>query len=140
MSARLKLFGVLLLVLVFSAAAPALPVRAEMPAEEEGIQEAKEVTGKVIYVRKNSISVEFDRHDGGSYERLIPVDEDVHFISPLKGMADIQRGDTVRVSYNQTHSENEHGERVVLKTVATQIALMKPAAQNALSSEGEGMR
>jgi hypothetical protein len=104
-------------------------------ADEDAKVISKEVTGEVVYVGKRAISVEFDRTADGSMEMLIPIDGNT-MAKHLQTLAQLKRGDRVRVLYQQTYKEDEQGERVILKTVATTVALVRRAVpEGTLRSE-----
>lgn len=108
-------------------------VAAEQAGQPEETVELKTVTGELIMVRNGAISVEFSKTAGGSYEMFLPLAPDVKF-AHVKGLEGLKRGDTVSVRYQQTIREGEEGEPIVVKTVATQIALVKSAVTAGLSS------
>lgn len=97
--------------------------------EAEGQVESKEVMGEVASVSSSSISVEYSRTKQGSYEMLLPVGTETRF-ERLKSLAEVKAGDTVRVRYAQTYKDGEDGKRIVLKTLATHISLVRPAPKD----------
>ena len=114
--------------------------KAEMTAAAtklEGTVDSKTVTGQVGAVTKRSISVEYSQTANGGYEMLLPLAKDVRF-EHLKDLTELKRGDTVTVTYDQTWKEGDKGERVILKTVATTISLVKRAPKQALRSREGG--
>ncbi len=119
-----------------TAAAPAKTVVHQPAAapEDEGLVEVKAVTGELTMIRRNAISVEFSKKDGESFEMLLPLADEVQF-EHVKSLAELKRGDQVRVKYRQRYRDDEHGGHIVLKTQATTIELLKRAS-DALSSQG----
>ena len=107
-------------------------VRAEGSEAEEKV-DVKAVTGQVVHVGKRAISVEYATTADGSFEMLLPVNQDTTF-QHLKGLADLARGDTVKVQYRQTYTDTEKGERITRATVATNIALVRRVPQQAFDS------
>ena len=93
----------------------------------EGTVVSKEVTGDVVYVGKRAISVEVSRTTASSTEMLLPVNEETT-LELLRSFAELKRGDTVRVRYDQTVKENiDGGDPLILKTVATTVTLVRRA-------------
>jgi hypothetical protein len=103
---------------------------------EDAKTETKQVTGQLVMVRKNKISVEYATKEDGSYEMLLPITSDVRF-KHVRGLEQLQPGDTVTVEFEQTYRDPEDGERVILNTVAKEIQLVKHAVQSPGSSQGE---
>lgn len=98
---------------------------AETKSDEQ--VEQKTVTGEVMGATKRAISVEFSRTPTESTEMLLPVDGKTA-VERLKSLADLRRGDRVSVEYQQTYREDEHGERIILRTIATRVALLRSAS------------
>lgn len=86
----------------------------------------KEVTGTVTYVGKRAMNVEYAVTKEGSYEMMLPYDASVR-VARVRSLADFKQGDTVRVKYRQTYRHGDKGEKIVLDTVATEIALVRSA-------------
>ena len=107
------------------------------PSELEERLEHKKVTGELVTVTKQAISVEYSRTAKASYEMLLPITQDTKLVK-VRSLDELQPGDTVKVQYEQTYREGEDGERIVLKTVATEIALVRQAPKQALISKEEG--
>jgi len=100
---------------------------------EEKVEE-KEVTGDVVTVTKYAISVEFAKTPTASEEILLPFDAKTSVEGPRK-IAELKFGDRVKVTYQQTSREDDQGHPVILKTVATQVALLRSAtSESALRS------
>lgn len=112
------------------------PAVQEEALPKDAKTETKQVTGQLVMVRKNKISVEYATEKDGSYEMLLPITPDVRF-KYIRGLEQLQSGDTVTVEFEQTYREPEDGERVILKTVAKEIQLVKHAVPSSGSSQGE---
>ena len=116
----------------------ALPAAAELkPAQaaapEERV-ELKTVTGDVVYVGKQAISVEYASTKKGGFEMLLPLSSDTALVR-LRSLEELKRGDTVKVRYEQTSRETDKkDERVILKTIAREIALIRHAPTQGFSS------
>ena len=114
----------------FWAAALGLAVAAAMPAasalEEMDHSEvaAKSISGQVIFISSRAISVEYDSTETSSKETLLPIN-DKTALDHLRSVKELKRGDLVRVEFEQTFREDASGQRVVLGTVATRVALVK---------------
>lgn len=102
------------------------------PSPEEKVA-ANEVKGRVVTITKRAISVEYDSKEQASYEMLLPLAKDIR-LSHLQDLSELKQGDTVRVKYEQTYTENDKGERMILKTLATDLTLLRSAPKNSLSS------
>lgn len=122
-------------VVILSFMFAALPVHAETSTPEKLAY--KEATGTVVHVGKQAISVEYLVTKEGSYEMLLPVGQETK-LKHVRSFDELKRGDTVRVKYEQVYREGEKGERVILKTTATEIALVRSAPRGGLTSrEGQ---
>lgn len=110
-----------------------LPVAAEIKAAQAAATdekvEQKTVTGKLGMVRPHQISVEDVKKGSYAHEYLLPLAKDVR-LHHVREFAELQQGDTVKVTYQQTSKKNEKGEKILLKTLATDIALVKSAASS----------
>ena len=95
--------------------------------------ERKSVTGQVTYVGKRALSVEYQNTAEGLYEMLLPFSESMR-LAHLRSLSELKQGDTVRVQYEQTYREGEKSERVILKTIVKEIALIKRASAQQLGS------
>lgn len=112
--------------------------RQELKKEEEGKVEYKEVTGTVSAVSKQGIAVEYSRTLEGSFEVFLPLGDKVK-LERLNSLAELKPGDTVKVRYEQILKETKEGSPRVLKTTATEVALMRRAPEEgALISKEEG--
>ena len=101
--------------------------------KDEGITITQEVTGTVVAMTKQSISVEYAKTDA-SYELLLPFGNNLQ-LEHLKSLSELKQGDTVSVQYQQTYKDHDKGEREILKTVATRLTLVRSATpQAALNS------
>ena len=100
--------------------------------------EQREVTGKLVMIRKNSISVEYGQRGGDSYEMLLPLGKHVQF-EHVKGLDALKRGDTVAVGYSELYRPGDDGKPVAVKTFATKITLVKSATDNPLRSLSAGV-
>ena len=97
----------------------------------------KELTGQVVWIGKHAISVEYDRDATSSYEMLLPVTGDLE-LERLKNLSELKRGDTIHVEYRQTVKQGEDGQEMVVKTVATKVALMRQTSpEGTLRSKNE---
>ena len=67
---------------------------------------------------------------------LLPLTSSVRF-KHGRGLEKLQPGYTVTVEFAQSYRELEDGERVILKTVAKEIQLVKHAVRSLGSSQGE---
>lgn len=118
------------------------PVFLSAPLAQAELSETDEkvaydvVTGTVGSVSKQAISVEYSRTKTGSYEMLLPLTEETR-LEHLKSLDELKTGDTIRARYQQTYREGDKGERIILKTAATEIALIRRAPEQALSSREE---
>ena len=136
MSLRLR-FLALPLALLIGLGAPAFAATtkdAPKPAADEKV-DTKTVTGQITGMTKRTLSVEYEQTAEGSYEMLLPFDGTVK-LERLKTLQQLSRGDTVAVRYEQTYRVNEKGERVILKTVAKQVSLVRTAPKQGLASGG----
>ena len=121
---------------VFDLAYPAVWAADEIKPEERIVQ--KEVSGQVIWVGKRAISVEYDRTASEVLEILLPFDGKTLKLERLKSLAELKRGDTIHVRYNQTLRKNEEtGEESVVNTAATQVALVRQAPVDILKQSSE---
>jgi hypothetical protein len=102
-----------------------VPVSSADPSEEK--VELKTVTGKLGMVRPTKISVEDTVNGAYAHEYLLPVAKDVR-LQHVREFKQLAQGDTVRVTYQQTYTKNEKGDKVLLKVIATEISLIKPAS------------
>lgn len=96
--------------------------------------ERRIVEGYVSTVTKRAISVEYETKGSESYEMMLPLATQVK-VEGVKALADLKRGDQVKVGIEQTYRQNEKGERIVLKTEALVVALVQKAP-DILDSEG----
>ena len=94
--------------------------------------EVKTVSGQLVMVKRHQISVENVRKDkeGYAHEYLLPLAEDVR-LNHVREFSELQKGDTVQVTYHTIYRVDEKGERVDLKTIATEITLLKAASTTA---------
>lgn len=130
---------------IVSAVKPAVPapsksltdigkiVRPAVKASEEKNKDEKvaerTVTGVVMFIRKNMISVEFNSGaQAGGEDRLLSLDENVK-VKNIKDFSKIKRGDRVEVKYEETYLEPKEigGEPTILKTLGREITLLKNA-------------
>ncbi|MCM8812270.1 MAG: hypothetical protein NC910_04400 [Candidatus Omnitrophica bacterium] len=123
----------LLAFVLLSALSCPVGARAEFAVEDEKT-DLREVIGQLVHVGKRSISVEFSRSKGQAEEMLIPITSETKLKSPLKSLAELQRGDTVEVKYKQAYRLDREGTRIVTKTAAVQIGLVKQTLKGAYSS------
>jgi len=97
-------------------------------AEDDKKMVSKSVTGKIVAVTKRSLSVE-----AGTEEFLLPFGKDMK-LERIKSLADLKRGDTVAVGFDQTYRHDEDGQETLAGTVVTAIALVRTGSADALSS------
>ena len=109
----------------------------EMSEKEEETVKVGTLTGTVSSVGKNFINVEYTKSKGNAYERFLPLSDKVR-LENFQSLNELRFGDKVRVQYQETYKEDKDGKKVVLKTVATDIALLKESQQQSLRSiEGQ---
>ena len=113
-----------------------IPVVAEEKVKSDEKIQSKQVTGELVAVSKQGISVEYSSTPQESYEIFLPITHQTR-LKQMKTFSDLQVGDKVMVDYEQTYQENKKGERIILKTVATRISLVKKSTQQALVSKEE---
>ena len=98
---------------------------------------AQEITGTVSAVSKQGIAVEYSRTSEGNFEMYLPLGDKVK-LERLNSLEELKAGDTVKVRYEQTFKETKEGPPLVLKTAATEVALMRRAPEEgALISKEE---
>ena len=103
-------------------------------ASDEKVEE-KTLTGDIVSVNSRQISVEYAKTATQAEEMLFSLDKDVDVEGP-KTLKQLVAGDRVQVLYRQTYREDEKGQRVILKTLAKDITLLRSAtAEGALRSE-----
>ncbi len=88
--------------------------------------EDKEVTGDLSGLNKQSITIDYNRSGGTSYEMLLSLDPQIQ-LEGLQSLAELKVGDTVKVKYQQIYKDGEKNERIVLKNMATSIAIVRTA-------------
>ena len=107
----------------------------------EGNVEDLEVEGTVSAVTPQGIAVEYARAGNAAQEVFLPMDPNAKF-SKVQRLAELKLNDTVYVHYQRTYRDDKDGQHVVLKTVATQVELLKPAPpeppESSLVSKEEG--
>ena len=109
----------------------------EMSEKEEKTVKVGTLTGSVSSVGKNFINVEYTKSKGNAYERFLPLSDKVR-LENFQSLNELRFGDKVRVQYQETYKEDKDGKKVVLKTVATDITLLKESQQQGLRSiEGQ---
>ena len=99
-----------------------------------------EITGEVVATTKRTLSLEIGRTANTSEEMLFPVDPATVKLDRITSLADLQRGDRVRVEYRQTLRETDDGTSQLVGTVATRISLLGRAigGQPLLRSTSDG--
>ena len=130
-----------LLLMVVAAILPCLVWTASAHADTGAAAEKvayEEVEGRVVSVTKQAVSVEYAKKDQASYEMLLPFTQDIR-LSHLRSLSELKPGDTVTVKYAQTYKETDQGEKVILSTVATNLALMRRAPTSALLRGAENV-
>ena len=104
--------------------------------EDEKVVSAT-VTGTVSTVSKDFINVEYSKAKGSAHEMFLPLSDKVH-LENFQSLKELKFRDAVRVRYQQTYKEDKDGNRVVLKTVATEIARVEKPRDPGLRSAGGG--
>lgn len=86
----------------------------------------KTVTGNVVFIRKNKMSVEFGEDANGGQELLLSLDKDVK-VKHAKNFAQIKQGDLVQVKYEEIYLDpkEKDGEPTVLKMTGKEITFLK---------------
>ncbi len=114
------------------------PAQAEISqvAEPEGQVEMSQVTGTVSSITQQAISIEYSRTKKNAFEMVLPIDEKTRF-ERFRTLAELKPGDTVTVRYQQLFKPGEDGGKVILKTTATDVSLVRSAPAQALSSREE---
>ncbi len=100
-------------------------LQAEMSESEEKTQYG-EVTGSVSAVSKQGIADEYSRTRKSSSEMFLPLSDHVRLVR-MADLGQLKAGDTVKVRYEQTYTEDKDGKRTVLNTTGTEIAMMRRA-------------
>jgi hypothetical protein len=103
------------------------PAQPQKKKDEKTVQ--RTVEGKVAFVRKDKISVEFaSSEETGAEEMLLNLDKKVK-LSGVKDFAKLKYGDEVLVKFTETYKEPKiKGEEPkILNRVGTEIKLLKPA-------------
>lgn len=107
---------------------PAPAAAAPVQQPDDVTVQSKDITGEVVYVSRRSLSIEYKRSGGSLYEMLIPVDADTK-VERVSSLAELKRGDRVRVHFNQLVKAAAEGEEPrIVKTVATKVALVREAS------------
>lgn len=112
--------------------------QAERPKLDETV-ELKRVNGVVSGIGPGFIAVEFQRDEkkGASLEMALPVDEKA-LASQREILKTLKLGDTVAVEYQETTSQDSHGDSTRVKRAATAITLVKRAPESVGAGDGEG--
>lgn len=111
----------------------ARPKTAKELQREEELKKAKvvekTVTGTVMFIRKNRMSVEFASGDEGGEDMLLSLDKNVK-VKQIKDFSKIKQLDKVQVRYTETYLEpkEQRGEPVILDRVGTEITFLKSAS------------
>jgi hypothetical protein len=110
---------------------------AEQPVKERVAE--KEVTGEVVAFTSRTLSLETGRVGGSIEEILFQIDPKVAKFERISSLKELQRGDRVRVRYQQVFQENEQGEERLIRTVTMKIAwLSRGVTGQARESASEG--
>jgi len=126
-----------ILLALYTPMVASLTMRVQADEVVEKIQTSS-VTGDVVSVSPSLLSIENARTGSAVEETLIPVDSEVKLEGP-KMLVQLVPGDRVRVDYEQTYRDGENGTRVILKTRATRIALLRSATgEGSLRSSDDG--
>ena len=103
------------------------PANAATPGEEQLVVIPKEMTGEVVWIGKRAISVEYERTKEESREMLLPINSKLK-LERIKSLAELKRGDTVHVQYDQTLKKtDEKDPGTLVNTLATKVALVRQA-------------
>jgi hypothetical protein len=97
--------------------------------------EMKEVEGAVTWIGQNKIAILYriDEAKGEEYEILLPLDEkDLTFVHK-KNLAEIGKGDTVNVQYEEITEEGQEGKRTDRK--AKIITFVKTGVKKEIATE-----
>src|SRR3990167_7492979 len=86
--------------------APAASTAGE-PAKAKERTSNREIAGEGVATTSRTLSPETSRTGGHIEEMLIPVDPSIVKFERVKSLADLQRGDRVRVQYQLTYREND---------------------------------
>ena len=127
------------------AAKPELAKPAPLPVAKLKAEAKKEdfkkvertLKGTAVFIRKDSMAVEFAEGEDGGQEMLLAMDPAVKLVNAKK-LSDIRQGDVVEVKYTLIYlpSKIKGQEPVVVSTTATQVAFVKrpaPPAQEVAS-------
>lgn len=96
--------------------------------EDPNVKKSRRIVeGKVGFVSKRSISVEYELKPGESYEMLLPLGSDLRVEGNLKAVSELKQGDHVKVGIEQTNREMPGSDPVLLKTEALVIVLVARA-------------
>ena len=134
--------AVLVLLLVFSIVAAQAEERKGVIKTRGGIQdvqdeigglskgnkkaEFKEVEGKVAFIEKDMITIEYYQSRGIAKDVLIPIDQETA-LKRIRSIDDIQTGAIVNVLYKEIYSKDKEGKKINFKRIATEISLIKSA-------------
>ena len=98
--------------------------------------EMKEVTGALVYKTGQVLTLEYSKSPKGSYEVVLPMGKDVR-LERLRDLAELQTGDILRVRYREVSKPGKTGEKVIVRTEATNVSLVRKATPDALVSKGQ---
>ena len=93
--------------------------------DEEKIEELT-VAGDITNITTSMMTLETARTQNASEEMLLPLDKHVRIEGP-KSLAQLQTGDRVSVQYRRTYRNDNDRGKVILKTLATKIMLLRSA-------------
>jgi hypothetical protein len=129
----------LALVGVGASSTAALQEVAGSASEPEEQIEDRTIAGEIAAVNKRFLSVEFSRTKTAAEEMAFSLDEKVT-VEGAKKLGQLQPGDRVSVQYRQTYREGDEGQRVILKTVARKIVLLRTATPEGTLTSSEEVR
>ena len=112
------------LVLILACAFTTPAMAADDSSTEDTKVIAKTVTGEISGVSPTGIAVEYSLVSSSSSEMFVPIDGKTR-VEGVKSVRELQMGDTVKVDCQQTLRKGTDGKPVLLKTVASAIALVK---------------
>jgi hypothetical protein len=117
-----------------SGQAKATAVDAGTAALADAKIERRIVEGHISTVTKRAINVEYETKGSESFEMMLPLAAQVK-VEGAAALADLKRGDRVKVGIEQTYRQSDKGERVILKTEALVVALVQRAPETLTTSE-----
>lgn len=89
-----------------------------------GIEEIKEVTGTVSWIRDDVVAIEHYNKGGHSKVMLVPL-SDVTDKRRLQSLQDLQVGDTIKVEFSEDYEEDADGKKRKFKRAAKMVDLIR---------------